>query len=364
MIHSFKPCFLVIVYTESNWGFLLWVPFVFLLLYGMLKNYQAKILQRFASNQAIEEAGKSFKLFWLRAFAITFSALFAVIALMQPEKRIELISSQKEQALTAKSPLDEIVFLVDVSASMQAKDAQGQNSSRLDRAKEFAESIIERLGGINISVYAFAGNVKEVVPETMDYLYSRMVLDGLEINQTGKAGTDFASLFNEMKKQYLESNIRKKVAFILLSDGEDTGILGLVPDARTEAESQTLEILKNFAGKMGWYVIGIGTDNGSIVPGVSYNGKDVISSMHRGFLEAIGQITSGKSYFDEQSSLSEIIDDLLIGKVFKTEGLGSEALNEQVEPLYYYPLLFAIVLLLVALLLPEKITFPERIKLT
>lgn len=347
---------LTIVYTESSWGYLLWLPFLLLLLFSFLKKHQIKVLFRFGSQGVSKDAGKSgsksFSLFWLRAFCVAFSAFLALVSLMQPENRAQVKEEATKQK-EAKAPIDELAFIVDVSDSMGAEDSLNSDKTRFFRAKEFVGSITDRLGGINISLYAFAGNTLEVVPVTMDYLYSGLALENLKLNETSKAGTDFAELFHTMKKRYIDSPYRKKVAFVLLSDGEDTTFLGLNPDVERQKEASTLHILDDFKKAMPWYVIGVGSEKGAIVPGISFEGKSVVSKMRRGFLQAISELTLGKSYFAENASLLDIVDDLIF-TIFKSKR-GENAAEAKGSQLFYYPLLAAALLLLIALLIPEKI---------
>src|SRR5438445_13642420 len=202
-----------IVYTQPAWGFLSFIAVAIVLLYVFLNRFRKRVIDRFGTIENIKKTAhlRSRRFFWLRVFCIAFAFLFATFALMEPMEFIEEKTDvEKTDTQAAREGVDELVFIIDVSASMGSLDTR-ENNSRLSRAKEIVDATIKYLGGVNISLYAFAGDAKSIVPPTMDYLYFRILLQSLQINETGIPGTDFSVLVNQMKEKYFDSKIKKKV---------------------------------------------------------------------------------------------------------------------------------------------------------
>lgn len=116
--------------------------------------------------------------------------MLGVLALMDPVLHVvseQFVSeSSPVQTTTVRRKAHDVVFLLDVSASMGVKDGR-LSRSRLDYAKELIDEIVARLHGETVSLYTFTSKVAQVVPGTMDYLYLRMLLRDVEVNSTGVA---------------------------------------------------------------------------------------------------------------------------------------------------------------------------------
>ena len=347
-----------IIYSEPQWGVLVFLVVAIFLLYWNLANFRKAVANKFGSNENIQKLSslRSRRFFWFRVLCLAQASLFAIFALMQP---VELIDQEapKEEVTTAKERenVDELVFIIDVSASMTAQDAK-EYDTRLERAKEITEAVVEHLGGISISLYAFAGDAQNIVPATMDYLYFRILLSSLQINENQLPGTNFSALFDEMKAKYLESKIEKKVRFILLTDGEDTGLIDLSREAKTQAEMQLAQRVKEFAqANFNWDIVGIGSDKASVIPNIYQDGKPVFSTMQPQFIQMLAEAGGGHCYFDNALSLSRIVDGLL-ANVARIDRKKSSVINEEPnKPFLEYPLLVAIVFLMIALVVPEKV---------
>ncbi|MDB6081939.1 MAG: putative rane protein [Chlamydiia bacterium] len=334
-----------VIYTASGWGFLSVLSFVILLLYWLLWDFSKRKAARLASSENLKIIlrGRSSQLFWLKALSLAFSFALAIMALMQPEWHEVVVGKA-----ALYDSVDEVVFLLDDSASMSARDTSEKNS-RFLRAQEIINGVCERLGGVSVSLYAFAGNTENVIPSTMDLLSFRILMQALQVDETETAGTDFSQLFKTMKAAYLDRAEHKRIKFVLLTDGEDTSLLSLSHELQKAKEKVIYDEVALFKKKgMGWYIVGMGTSQGGQIPGLK-----VVTKMQPDFLEAIAKSCHGKCYFDtdKNSNLSTLADDLVMELVYQKGGARDS--SEKVS-LFYYPLLGAILFLLTALFLPER----------
>ncbi len=332
----------VIYYQVPEIGLWVYGAPIILFMYSLLFKAKKRALQAMYAqeNQPFGLIPRQKRFFWLYALSLALSFIFAVIALMQPTTAKP---QHQEAASNTVSTLhfDEIAFLIDVSASMSAADTK-DHTARLEVAKNIAKDITDQLGGIYVSLYAFAGDTVCKVPATTDLLSLHFALSFLAINDTKKTGTDIAALMQTMKQRYIDSPMQKKPLFVFFSDGEDT--------VNTEKD-----ILDNVApfykASMPWFTIGIGTQEGATVPNVLYEGKPVISHENPQLLAEIANTSGGNSYFAQHLNSFQVIGDLL----------ARAGMNKAVQPppaatsLADYPLAACLFFLIIALLLPESL---------
>jgi len=328
------------VFTSAEFGYLFFLVIVIATLYILLYRYRENMTERYVGSQNLQSMRlrRSRRFFWLYVVSLVLTAILAVTALMQPlEMEPKLVREE----------IDEVALVLDVSASMGVTDAHG-GASRFLRAKEIMEAIVEHLNGSNVSLYIFAGNTENIVPATMDSLYLSMVLDSVAINDTRIAGTNFLALLQFMKDKYLDSTTKKRVQVVLLTDGEDTTIIDLTAQEKKSKENALCNSVQPFSKEgIHWNVIGMGTAQGSIVPQLS-----VVSALHQNFLEEFAAAGKGKCYFDSKRSLSDITDELVMEIAYRPHE--EEKMIPQHE-LFYYPLFLAVLFLMTALLLPERV---------
>ena len=103
---------------------------------------------------------------------------FVLIALIDPETGAHL-----ENVTTNGS---DIVIALDVSNSMNAQDIQ---PSRLERAKQAVEQLINKLQGDRIGIVIFAGESLVQLPITTDYNAAKMFLGQIQTNLIPVQGT-------------------------------------------------------------------------------------------------------------------------------------------------------------------------------
>lgn len=350
---------LQIVYTQPSYSFLFLLVAAVVILYIGLWRYRKRVQERFGLEKIIRRIAplRNETFFWLKVLCLAQCFFFGSLALMQPilhlpqeKKAADTIEEEKLQ-----ESYDELVFLVDVSASMSAQDA-GDHEARLSRAKEIIQAVVEHAGGTNISLYGFAGTCENEVPATMDYLYFRILLEALRLNATHIAGTNFAALLDALEKKYLKNKSEKKTRCILLTDGEDTTFLDLGSQGKNAAEKKLLERFSAFkkAGIV-WDVVGLGANTPTLIPGVKEGENPVYSTMQSDFIKKIASSTAGHYYFDNALSFSRIVDGLVTNSARIEEDTGHEEEKEPSAPLFAYPLFAAFLFLTLAIILPERV---------
>jgi len=277
-------------------------------------------------------AKRSPALFWARTLSLGMAFLFASLAAMQPHRLPSNgVSPPKFEEV------DEIAFIVDVSASMGVADTSVKER-RLDRAKEVINDVVENLGGVPISLSCFAGNLETVVPATLDWLSFRDVLAAVAIDDTLVLGTNFFALFESLEKNILQGSREKKVHCILFSDGEDT--LG----AKKEAVLEKVARFPKRGSRID--VVGLGSALGGTVPGLP-----VVSKLDRNFLESLAHAGGGTCFFEGEMNLPSLIEGLVSSSLFQREKTGQ---TKNGESLVAYPLVCALIFLLAFLFIPAR----------
>ncbi len=298
---------------------ILLLAIVIAFLYYSLALYKKGKMQEYVSekNLPLHIPKRSYFAFFVRSVSLVCAWVILAICLTRPSDNSPQEVSQAFQHSENGSgagflpKVDDVAFVLDVSSSMKAKDGS-QGGERIARAKEIIESMVEELGGINVSLIAFAGNAVTVVPDTLDYLYFRILMESEGINDVGEAGTNLLAMVDTIKARYVDGPYHKDVRVILLTDGEDTGFLGMSDSAKKQAEITLIEHLaKTVSDRLQWEVIGLGTEAGAEVPDVTYEGKSVTSHMQRALLESLAQAGQGHFYAESEVPLTEICDDLL-----------------------------------------------------
>ena len=243
----------------------------------------------------------------------------------------------------------DVAVLFDTSLSMATEDVA---PSRLARARQAADVLIERLAGDRVGLVTFAGQATLACPLTLDSDAVSLFLDALDTEAVAVPGSALAQALDTALRAFgpAESDARSR-AVVLFTDGEDHEG-GLEPAA---------ERLKR-AG-VAVYAVGIGTVAGGPIPlrddsgamrGYKKDsaGRVVTSRMEEGALEKLALATDGRYY-----RLSP--NELEIGEIAEAIG-GMEQrdfgsiLRSRYEDRYQFPLAVCLVALLADTLLGDR----------
>ena len=164
------------------------------------------------------------------------------------------------------APLDrkgiDLVFAIDVSTSMNSEDVK---PSRLEKAKFEISQMIQQLKGDRVAIIVFAGSSHMYLPLTIDYEAARLFLDQIDTNMIPTQGTALSMALETGLSAFTEDDSKFKV-LVLVTDGEDHE--GKAIDLASKAAKRGMII----------HTVGVGTQNGSLIPIID---KQVIRAYKR-----------------------------------------------------------------------------------
>jgi len=185
----------------------------------------------------------SFKRSFIHYFFIRTALFFLVIALMQP--------SFGTKTITGKTNAAEVVFVLDISNSMNGKDMSG-NTSRLDAAKRAIQQFAAQSKAGKFGIVVFAGNTFPHLPVTADKGALKMALSQINTSLMSKQGTDIGNALSVASDFFSNRPINKYI--VLITDGED----------HQGGIDASLEKLKE--ANISFLALGVGTSSGALIP--------------------------------------------------------------------------------------------------
>ena len=329
---------------------LLLIPLlVFMMLYQARK--RKKLLLQIADSNLIEKLLSSFSSAkdYFKSYLMLTCFIMITLALIGFE-----VGTKYEQV---KISGVDIVFALDVSASMNAEDIK---PSRLEKAKHEIATFLDQLRGDRVAMVIFAGQAFIQCPMTTDYSAVRMFLDAVTVNTTTSAGTDFAEALDVIaqafpRKSGDESASAAGKAAVIFSDGEDHN---------TESYS-LLENLKKQNIKI--FVVGVGTPNAAPIPIYDEtgavkdfkksNGSVITTKLEEGFVSQLASETGGAYYAASTNELEVKKIYQEISKLEKSEN--SDYQFTEFENRYQWFLLLAVVSLCMDLVMHRRKTIKE-----
>lgn len=245
---------------------------------------------------------------------------------------------------------NDVIFVVDTSPSMAAKDIDGDR--RIDSAKNAITSLVKSYDGYRYGIVALGSNASVSVPPTADSSIFAKKLDEIQVGMLGNGSAIGDGLSTAVC--HLASSSAPKKSIILLTDGENNaGEIHPETAARLAADNQ-----------INIYVLGIGSkgrvpiEYTDLQTGKLYSGY-LESDFNANSLKKIAEIGNGR-YF-EVRTLEELARTL--ASVAKTEIVSQSFTYKTITTNYYQQVLFfALVLFVIAaffkrVLLQEIIPF-------
>lgn len=307
-------------YQWPSGAYLILTSFFSIFLFWKLYNARRKLT--FAKGMVSE---RSATLYWMKAFLFSTVLALCGIALMgpvgnghYPEGTLppSLLAPKGSQPLQLKRKAHDVIFLLDVSASMSVTDTNLQKT-RLEYAKEIADAIVAGLNGEAIALYTFTSKTQQQSPLTNDYIFIRLTLKETQINEGGIPGTDITDALAQMQKLYYppestKTEMSKLKTLIILTDGEDTALEALPEEQRQIKEMALANLVRGAsANNLRVYTIGMGTAAGGVIPNVTYAGNPVHSHLNATLLQQIAKIGRGKYFEANRYSTPQLSKELL-----------------------------------------------------
>lgn len=193
-----------------------------------------------------------------------------------------------------------IAILLDLSESMNAQDI---TPSRLGRAKQKIEDLLNLSNGVKVGLIAFAADPHLIVPITEDKETIRHLLPSLDTDLVYVQGSKLTPAL-EMAAAMFENEPGNNKAIVVISDGgfEDGSA---IHTAKKVAEKGIV-----------LYTIGVGSLDGAPLKDrrgsiVKKNGSPIVSKLEKEKFQEISKIGHGR-YFDADHSdqIALIIEDL------------------------------------------------------
>ena len=274
---------------------LLAIP-IFIVFIFVFKQRRKKQLLKFCDESLMNFHNKDFSSFYfnLKTFLLILVYVFLVIALARPQwdREVREIDSLGQ----------DIVFLIDVSKSMDAQDIR---PTRLERAKTHINLFLDELRGDRVAIVPFAGDAIILCPLTTDYAALKLIISSLSTETITDYGTDIGIGLQKASEVFNQDASAKTI--ILLSDGEDL-------------EEEGFQIARQLASQgIVIYAIGIGSEGGSEIRYTNERGQIeyarddqgnvVITRLDVLGLIRIAEVTGGQ-FYNITSQYSEIYEVL------------------------------------------------------
>lgn len=323
-------------FQHSNYLYALALLIVLALVFAGVLYWKRRTIRRIGDSTLVQQlfSGYSRRLYNLK-FALLFIAfLFMVIG------AANLQVGNKMEKITRKGV--DVMIALDVSKSMLAQDIQ---PSRLERAKQLVNRLLDNMSNDRVGLVVFAGNSYLQMPLTIDYSAARMYLGTISPGLVPTQGTAIDKAI-EMCQESFNQKERKHKAIILVSDGEDWDE-GAVETAR-----------KAYGDGVVINTVGVGSPQGAPIrdPATGDYKKDekgqmVITKLNQDELRAIAAGGHGLyQYLDNTEQVSAHLIDKLNSMEKKEYG---ENLYVDYNSYFQYFLGIALVLLLLEFFIPD-----------
>lgn len=237
----------------------------------------------------------------------------------------------------------DVVFALDVSKSMLAKDVQ---PDRLTRAKQLILHMMDKMHNDRVALIIFAGRSYMQVPLTVDYSAMKMMLQNVSPDMVPTQGTVIGDAV-DMALQSFSKQERKYKSLVIISDGEDH-------------DEQALQKAKDAAEQgVTIHTVGIGSAQGASLYDpltksvkLDENGNPVISKLNEEEMKSLA--TAGHGTY----ALLQNTDDVANKLMRELDGMEQKSLGSVVftdyTSYFQYFLAIGFVLLLIEFLLPAS----------
>jgi len=264
---------------ESGWAFyfLFILPvIIFLILFEYRKKRAG--LRLFADPDLLPALTGPIKrgIVFFKGFFLVIAIFFIILACAGPRWGFHLQEVQRKGV--------DIVFLLDVSASMQAEDVK---PDRLERAKREITDFLKIAAGDRVGLVLFAGDAFVQCPLTLDYDAIGMFLGSVSVDTLPVPGTDMGiGIKTALNAFDFKSAIDKVI--VMITDGEDNEGRGL--QQADKAKDKGVKI----------FVYGIGEPSGAPIPDETGGfkkdkiGNLILSKLNEKDLRRIAEATDGR----------------------------------------------------------------------
>ncbi|MBV9962111.1 MAG: VWA domain-containing protein, partial [Parafilimonas sp.] len=195
-------------HTEYLLGLFIILPIAFLF-FGVLV-WKKKVTKALGDENLVSQLTKnhSVKKFNLKFILIT-GSLALLIAAIANLRKPEPADKEKKAGI-------DVMIALDVSKSMWAEDTK---PSRLDAAKQFISSLIDRMDDNRVGLVLFAGRAFLQMPLTSDFTVAKLYVTNASPDAVPMQGTVVGDAL-QLCENSLDTKQKKYKAVVLISDGE------------------------------------------------------------------------------------------------------------------------------------------------
>lgn len=233
--------------------------------------------------------------------------------------------------------------LIDISKSMMTKDTY---PNRLETAKHSLDEILQGLKGDKIGFIPFSDSAYIQMPLTDDYFMAKNYVDAIDGNLISGGGTELLQAL-ELANRSFEGAKSNDKTVLIVSDGGDYN-------------QNIIEYAKD--NKIKVYALGIGTEEGSVIPTKDgfikdTSGNVVVSKLNGNFLKQLSEETGG-SYYVVNNISNGVTEFLKATKNLNKNSMRDEEIKIY-EKYYQYPLFLGIIFILFGYSIKRKIQGEE-----
>ncbi len=266
-------------------------------------------------------------LFYLSKALIYTGFLLTVIAMSDP------VHKYQEKVFTSRGT--DILFILDTSPSMVAKDVNGK--TRLQASKDAVEKLFSEETGSRFGLVTMGSEAAVIVPPTTDYKIFRSRLQEIQAGSMGDGSAIGTGISTAV--YHLISSAAPKKVIILFTDGENNA--GEIhPETAAELAAQN---------NINLYVFGVGSKG---VVSINYtdplNGKKYSGYLNSDFdsssLRKLALLGNGK-YF-ETTTFEQLLQNL--EQICQNESVSQDYTYRTIITSYYKPLLLISLILFIS----------------
>lgn len=276
---------------------------------------------------------------------IMLGTFFLILTIANPQEGSKMVKGERLGS--------DVAICLDISNSMMAEDIQ---PNRLERSKRTVTNLLNTLGSDRVSLIVFAGSSYIQMPLTSDYSAVKLFLDQIDCSLIDVQGTAIGDAIDKAMESFGYGDpdrewIRNKGrAIVVISDGEN-----FEDDAESAARKAAAEDVRVCT-------IGMGLTEGTPIPEyrrgerIGYkrdkNGNTVTTHLDEATLTTIAH--AGKGVYIRANNINSGIQEIakLIESLEK-DNFG-EALFSEYESRYQYPLVAALLCLILELFIFER----------
>jgi len=264
------------LHTEFVWLFA--GVIVIAVLFFLLWKWKKQVVKRMGDAHLVKALTGNYsgKLFSLKSGMLSLAFIVGVIAVM------DLRKPGNQEGIERKGI--DVVISLDVSRSMLATDMA---PSRLERAKQLINKLMDAMPDDRIALVLFAGKAYLQMPLTTDHNAAQMFVNSAAPDAIPQQGTVISDALR-MSANAFNPEERRFKAVVLISDGEDHDPAALETAKELSAQGMMIN------------TVGIGSPDGSYIPDpatgqnkIDETGSQVISKLNEDELKQLAQNTNG-----------------------------------------------------------------------